>query len=167
MATQLHAPHTTPYRPKYYSASDIRIAIAVAEWNNDITFALRDGALATLREAGVSEEQIKVVHVPGAFELTYAASSFLHSEELYDAVIVLGCVIRGDTSHYDHICEGVTYGITSLNRNAAAPVIFGLVTTENHQQALDRAGGKLGNKGSEAAQCALQMIDVACEISRD
>ncbi len=152
------------YTLRSCSAQDVRIAIAVAEWNNDITFALRDGAVTALKASGVLEENIKVAYVPGAFELTYAAASFLQSETIYDAVIILGCVIRGDTSHYDCICDGVSYGITSLNRNASAPVIFGLVTTENKQQAIDRAGGKLGNKGTEAALTALKMVDFSCEI---
>lgn len=164
MATELHISEESQYSLRHTDVQNVEVAIAVADWNNDITHKLLDGAVNTLKASGLSEEQIKVVHVPGAFELTYAAASFLHAEVFYDAVIVLGCVIRGDTSHYDHICEGVTYGITSLNRNASAPVIFGLVTTENMQQAIDRAGGKLGNKGSEAAITALKMIDASCEI---
>ncbi len=164
MATQLHSPSENIYNLKYCDPKNMAIAIAVADWNSSITYKLLDGAVATLQASGISKEQIKVVHVPGAFELTYAAASFLQTEVYYDAVIVLGCVIRGDTTHYDHICEGVTYGITSLNRNASSPVIFGLITTENMQQAEDRAGGKLGNKGSEAAITALKMIDASCEI---
>ena len=165
--TSLEQNHAkTHYQLRSCSSKEVHIAIAVAEWNNDITFALRDGALAALEASGVPTENIKVAYVPGAFELTYAASSFLQAETLYDAVIILGCVIRGETSHYDCICDGVSYGITSLNRNASAPVIFGLVTTENKQQALDRAGGKLGNKGTEAALTALKMIDFSCEINQ-
>lgn len=164
MSTQLQPQKENYYTLRHCSAEEVRIAIAVAEWNSDITFALRDGAVDALLASGVSKENIKVCYVPGAFELTYAAASLLQSVHIYDAVIVLGCVIRGDTSHYDHICDGVSYGITSLNRNASAPVIFGLVTTENKAQALDRAGGALGNKGTEAAITALKMIDFSCEI---
>ena len=165
--TSLEQNHAeTHYQLRSCSSKEVHIAIAVAEWNNDITFALRDGALAALEASGVPTENIKVAYVPGAFELTYAAASFLQAETLYDAVIILGCVIRGETAHYDCICDGVSYGITSLNRNASAPVIFGLVTTENKQQALDRAGGKLGNKGTEAALTALKMIDFSCEINQ-
>lgn len=152
------------YRLQHIPSKDIEIAIAVADWNSNITHKLLEGAVEVLQKSGVTKEQIKVVHVPGAFELTYAAAAFLQTEVYYDAIIVLGCVIRGDTSHYDHICEGVTYGITALNRNASSPVIFGLITTENLQQAEDRAGGKLGNKGAEAAITALKMIDTSCEI---
>ncbi len=166
MATQLNLNEEEKYLPQQVPIEELDIAIAVADWNDNITHKLLDGALKTLKASGLKEEQIKVVHVPGAFELTYAAASFLNTETYYDAVIVLGCVIRGDTTHYDHICEGVSYGITSLNKNASSPVIFGLVTTENLQQAEDRAGGKLGNKGSEAAITALKMIDISCEIQK-
>ncbi len=164
MATNLQSPLEESYTVQRVEVSELDIAIAVSDWNSNITEKLLEGAIQTLVKSGLKKEQIKVVHVPGAFELTYAAASFLHTETYYDAIITLGCVIRGDTTHYDHICEGVSYGITSLNRNASVPVIFGLVTTENEEQALDRAGGKLGNKGSEATITALKMIDISCEI---
>lgn len=140
------------------AAESLRIAIVVAQWNGDITAPLCDGAVTSLIDSSIPKENISVFHVPGAFELTYAAAR-LNSTKNYDAVIVLGCVIRGDTSHYDHICDGVAQGITHLNAQGECPVIFGLITTENKQQAIDRSGGILGNKGSEAAVTALQMID--------
>ncbi|MBB6276258.1 6,7-dimethyl-8-ribityllumazine synthase [Porphyromonas circumdentaria] len=164
MSTLLHNLSEGHYKLKHLATEEVEIAIAVADWNSHITHKLLEGALEVLHQSGIKEKQIKIVHVPGAFELTYAAAAFLQTEVYYDAVIILGCVIRGDTSHYDHICDGVTYGITSLNRNASSPVIFGLITTENEQQALDRAGGALGNKGAEAAITALKMIDTSCEI---
>lgn len=156
----------TPCALQHKQANELRIAICYAEWNSDITHLLRDGAIATLREAGLLETQISLLSVPGAFELTYAAASCLESPAFYDAVIIIGCVIRGETSHYDCICNAVTQGITTLNLHADKPVIFGLITTENKQQALDRSGGKLGNKGCEAAIAALQMIDFSCELEK-
>lgn len=153
------------YTPKYLDISKQRIAVVYAEWNSDITHSLRDGAISTLAKAGVPEEQILSIAVPGAFELNFAAGRLMKKKEI-DAIIILGCVIRGETSHYDCICDGVTEGITRLNIKGKKPVIFGLITTENHQQAVDRSGGKLGNKGSEAAIAALQMLDFSCKIEK-
>ena len=132
------------------------IAIVVARWNGHITEALLDGALKVLDENGCNTE---VVRVPGTIELTYAASLLMQSEK-YDAIIVLGCVIKGDTPHFDYVCQSVTLGITQLNLEGDAPVIFGVLTTLDEQQALDRAGGRLGNKGAEAAITALHMVEV-------
>ncbi len=147
-----------PYRLRTAKTEKIRIAIVTSQWNDNITTPLRIGAAETLQVCEIPSQNIDFYEVPGAFELTYAAARLLRSKK-YDAIIVLGCVIRGDTSHYDHICDGVSVGITRLNTEGETPVIFGLVTTENLQQALDRAGGVVGNKGSEAAITALQMID--------
>lgn len=148
------------YTPKNYRPQDIhKVAVIYSEWNSFVTFPLKEGAVEVLRASGLSDEQIESIEVPGAFELVYAAANRVHSEEKYDAVIIIGCVIRGDTSHYDCICDGVTQGIVRLNSLGQTPVIFGLITTENRQQAEDRAGGKVGHKGKEAAITALQMID--------
>ncbi len=136
-----------------------KIAVVVAEWNDEITFSLRDGAYSTLVKNGVQEDKIEVYYVPGTFELTQAARIMLESHR-FDAVIVLGCVIQGETRHFDFICQGVTQGITQLNANYDVPVIFGVLTTDNKQQAIDRAGGKHGNKGDEAAYTALKMIEL-------
>lgn len=141
------------------NASDFKIAIVVAEWNKEITFALRDGAYDTLIKYGVKEENIEVVYVPGTFELTHGAQVMAESTK-FDSVIVLGCVIQGETPHFDYICQGATQGITELNVKYDIPFIFGVLTTNNQQQALDRAGGKHGNKGDEAAFTALKMIDL-------
>ena len=136
-------------------------AIAVADWNSNVTYALLQGAIDSLVENGVPESQIKIVHVPGTFELTYAAKQFVEKGTEYAAVIVLGCVIQGDTPHFDFVCQGVTYGISDLNaRRDRCPVIFGVLTTNTLQQALDRAGGELGNKGVEAAITAIKMANI-------
>ncbi len=134
-----------------------RYAIIVADWNSEITYAMAEGAIATLREHGVKEEHITVVHVPGTVELTYAASRQMDDN---DAVIVIGCVIKGDTPHFDYVCQSVTQGVTLLNSEGTTPVIFSVLTTLDKQQALDRAGGKLGNKGVEGAVTAIRMANI-------
>lgn len=135
----------------------MKIGIAVAQWNTEITSALLSGAKETLLKHNVKEENIGVIKVPGTFELTLAAQSLLEYTSA-DAVIVLGCVIQGDTRHFDFICNSVTQGITELNIKYNKPVIFGVLTTNDLQQAKDRSGGKLGNKGDEAAVTAIQMV---------
>lgn len=136
-----------------------RIAIVVAEWNPEITNALRDAAIDTLRKHGVAKSDIEVIPVPGTFELTLGAL-LIGKKKSIDAVICLGCVIQGDTKHFDFICQGVTYGITELNITLEKPIVFGVLTTNNMQQAKDRSGGKHGNKGDEAAVTALKMIAI-------
>ncbi|WP_373816216.1 6,7-dimethyl-8-ribityllumazine synthase [Porphyromonas loveana] len=138
------------------SGKDYRIGIAVAEWNRNITEPLLAGALEALIEHGVAQENIIVQHVPGTFELTYA-SAYLCEQHEVDAVIAIGCVVRGDTPHFDYICQGVSQGITQLNVDGFVPVIFGVLTTETMLQAEERAGGRHGNKGTEAAITALKM----------
>jgi len=140
--------------------SNQQYAIAVADWNSEITYALLDGAFDTFVQHGVKTENIKVVHVPGAFELTFAAQR-LAMQGKYAAVITLGCVIQGDTPHFDYVCQGVTYGVAKLNANPdCCPVIFGVLTTNTLQQSLDRAGGIHGNKGTEAAVTAIKMANI-------
>ena len=134
-----------------------KVGIVYAEWNDEITYALRDGAVKTLVENGVDENDITLASVPGSFELIFGASQMVKSGS-YDAVIAIGCVIRGDTPHFDYICEGVTAGLAKLNVEFNVPVIFGLITTNNLLQAQERAGGRLGNKGDECAVTALQMM---------
>ena len=136
--------------------SAMKFGIVVSEWNEEITVSLLEGALTTLKKHGVKEENIKVQTVPGSFELPYGAR-VVAEQSTPHAVICLGCVIQGETRHFDYICQGVTKGITELNLDYDIPFIFGLLTTENLQQALDRAGGKHGNKGDEAAVTALKM----------
>lgn len=155
MATALH--HLSDYDPtKVPDASNMCIGIVVSEWNPEITGALLDGAVKTLEKHGCLPENIHVKTVPGSFELVYGAQQMTKNDG-FDAVIVLGCVIRGETPHFDYICEGVTYGIASLNASQNIPVIYGLLTTDNLEQAQDRSGGKLGNKGDECAVDAIKM----------
>ena len=133
------------------------IGIVVAEWNIAITGALRDGAINTLLGNGVHEKNIVVKYVPGSFELTMGAQ-LLCEDKTIDAVIALGCVIQGETRHFDFICDAVAHGVTNVSLKYNKPVIFGVLTPNTLQQAEDRAGGKHGNKGDEAAVTALKMI---------
>ncbi len=142
------------YNPAAINGKGMSVAVVRTRWNEQITSLLADGALKTLADAGAEADEYVV---PGAIELTYAARRLVDSER-YDAVIVLGCVIKGDTPHFDYVCRSVTQGITSLNADGAVPVIFGVLTVLNEQQALDRCGGPAGHKGVEAAQTAMQMV---------
>jgi 6,7-dimethyl-8-ribityllumazine synthase len=137
--------------------SSTRFALVVAGWNEDVTEALYQGATATLLSHGVTKENVIRKNVPGSFELPLGAQWMADRDEI-DAVICLGCVIRGETPHFDYICQAVAYGITEVGLRTKKPVIFGVLTTLNKQQALDRAGGKYGNKGEEAALSAIQML---------
>lgn len=141
-----------------------KIAIVVAEWNAKITGALYEGALQTLLKHGVKEENIITMAVPGSFELTAAAEILLNRNTSLDAVICIGCVIQGDTKHFDFICDAVANGITNVGIKHSKPVIFGVLTTNDEEQAIDRAGGKHGNKGDEAAITALKMANFAATI---
>lgn len=134
-----------------------RIAIVDTAWNAHITGQLRQGAVEALEAAGVKADDIDTYQVPGAVELTFAASQLIETSS-YDAIIVFGCVIRGETPHFDYVCQSVTQGVTALNADCDTPVIFGLLTVNNEQQALDRIGGKAGHKGIEAAMTALDMV---------
>lgn len=142
------------------NGSDYVVGIVVAEWNREITDALAQGAFDTLLEHGVEEENIHLVHVPGSFELTTGADLMLSNDPSLDAVICIGCVIQGETRHFDFICEAVSQGITNVALKHEKPVIFSVLTTNDMQQALDRAGGKHGNKGVEGAVTALKMINL-------
>lgn len=145
------------------SAEGMKFGIVVAEWNYQITGALAQGAVDTLIKHGAKEENITLKHVPGTFELPLGGQ-FLAEYSHADAIILLGCVIQGDTRHFDFICNGVTQGTTELNLKYNKPFIFGVLTTENEQQALDRAGGRLGNKGDEAAVTAIKMVALKEEL---
>ena len=153
-----------------YDASSVpsgkgkRIGIVVSEWNPTITNALMRGAYETLVKFGVAENDIVVEYVPGSFELVYGAKLLIENADV-DSVIVLGCVIQGDTPHFTFVCEGVTQGVTKLNVQYNCPVIFGLLTTNTFEQAEDRAGGKHGNKGDEAAVTALKMIALHSRVN--
>ena len=137
-------------------ATGLRVGIVVSEWNDKITGALLEGACSTLVKHGVREEDINVKTVPGSFELIYGSARFMNSGQV-DAVIAIGCVIRGDTPHFDYICQGVTQGLADLNRQGKVPVIYGLLTCNTLEQAEQRCGGMLGNKGDECAVTAIKM----------
>mgnify|MGYP000909103941 CR=1 FL=1 len=139
------------------NAAPFQFGIVVSEWNHEVTSALKEGAVQTLLKHGAVEANIIVKQVPGSFELTLGAQ-YLAEHTHVDAILCLGCVIQGETRHFDFICEAVANGITNLNIKYNMPVIFGVLTPDNQQQALDRAGGKHGNKGDEAAITAIKML---------
>ena len=150
-------PNTVP------SAKGMRFGIVVSDWNNEITWALLEGAINTLTKHGTVEQNIVVKHVPGSFELPLAGQ-FIAEYDDVDAIICLGCVIQGETPHFTYVCQGVTQGIASLNLEYNIPFIFGVLTTDTMQQALVRAGGKHGNKGDEAAITAIKMAALQAEM---
>ena len=155
MATALH--NLSNYDPnKVPDASNMCFGIVVSEWNPERTRALLDGAVGTLEKHGALPENIHIKTVPGSFELVYGAHQMTLNDG-YDAIIILGSVIRGETPHFDYICQGVTQGIAQLNATSQIPVIYGLLTTNDLRQAQDRAGGRLGNKGNECAVVAIKM----------
>ena len=136
--------------------SGSKFGIVVSEWNSEITEALYAGAVETLLQNGASKDNIIKRNVPGSYELTLGAQWL--AKENIDAVICLGCVIQGETPHFDYICQAVANGITNVGLKYDKPVIFGVLTTLTLQQAMDRAGGKHGNKGDEAAATAIKML---------
>ena len=153
------------YKPlQINDAGSFRIGIVVSEWNDFVTYNLRDGALDTLKMEGVKEENIQIFKVPGAFELNYASMQ-LCKERKFDAVIAIGCVIRGETPHFDYVCSAVAQGIKDCNVLTDVPTIFCVLTDDTKEQSIARSGGNLGNKGIEAAVTALQMIDFKRNIS--
>jgi len=136
---------------------DKKFAIVVSEWNEEVTESLYNGALETLLKYGAERQHIYRKNVPGSFELPLAAQWMAQMDEI-DAVICIGCVIQGETKHFDFICQAVAQGITEVSLKYNKPVIFGVLTPNTQQQALDRAGGKHGNKGDEAAITAIKML---------
>ena len=144
-------------------AGKMRFGIVVSDWNHDITHALLEGATKTLKKHGATDNNIVIKHVPGSFELTLGGQFFAEYDDL-DAIICLGCIIQGETPHFTYICQSVTYGITKLNLEYNIPFIFGVLTTLNYEQARDRAGGKHGNKGDEAAVTAIKMAALQFEM---
>jgi 6,7-dimethyl-8-ribityllumazine synthase len=134
-------------------------AIVVAEWNEEITEPLYQGAFDALLKLGAKKKNIIRKTVPGSFELPLAAQWMTEKKEI-DAVICLGCIIQGETAHFDYICQAVAYGVMKVNLKSNKPVAFGVLTTLNKQQAMDRAGGKYGNKGEEAAVTVIKMLEI-------
>lgn len=149
-----HLPENLP------DAGPFRFGIVVADWNAEITGALLQGASEALGKAGSDPLNIVTVHVPGSFELT-AGATLLAEQNSFDAIICLGCVIQGETRHFDFICQAVANGLTNLSLQTGIPVIFGVLTTNTMEQARERAGGKYGNKGFEAGVTAVQMAALA------
>ncbi len=141
------------------NVSQIKIAIVVSEFNQSITGKLLEGAVSRLNQLNFNANQITIVKVPGAVEIPLIAKLLAKSEK-YDAIICLGAVIRGDTSHYDYVCQQVSQGCQQVMMEFDIPVIFGILTTENEEQAEDRVGGKEGHKGIDAADAAIEMIKV-------
>ncbi len=136
-----------------------KIAIVISDFNTHITEKLLEGALEHLKSQGKTENEIRVIHVPGAVEIPLVAKALALTEE-YNAIIALGAVIRGETTHYDYVCEQVSQGCQKIMLDHMIPVIFGVLTTENDEQAYDRVGGKHGHKGADAAEAALYMIEL-------
>ncbi|MEA3317344.1 MAG: 6,7-dimethyl-8-ribityllumazine synthase [Bacteroidota bacterium] len=147
------------------SATNMSFGIVTAEWNDEVTKALMKGAHDALIKHGAKEENILAKFVPGTVELTLGAQFMMENTDV-DAVIVLGCVIQGETPHFDYVCQSVTHGTTELNMEYNSPVIFGVLTTNSMQQAKDRAGGKHGNKGIEAAITAIKMVELKSEMQK-
>ena len=142
----------------------LKIGIIVSQWNNHITNRLLEGALSVLEKSGILKENIIVKQVPGTFELPLGGQYLLEKKQV-DGVICIGCVIRGETKHFDYVCQGATNGIMSLGLRYNKPVIFCVLTDENEQQSLNRSGGKYGNKGTECAVACLEMIELKSKIA--
>lgn len=152
------------YQPlEINNADEFTIGIVFSEWNNFVTHRLRDAAIGILKKEGVRENHISIFQVPGAFELSYATMQLCKSKK-YDAVIAIGCVIRGETSHFDYVCSAVAQGIKDCNVFTDVPAVFCVLTDDTKEQSIARSGGNLGNKGVEAAVTALQMIDFKRKI---
>lgn len=143
-----------------YTIKDKKVGIVTSKWNDDITFSLEKACIKTLKAHGLEKDNLHVIKVPGSFELPYGAKFLLGKHKL-DSVICLGCVIKGETKHDEYINHAVATGLTSLSIMSSKPVIFGVLTPNTKEQALDRAGGKYGNKGDEAAITAIEMMCLA------
>jgi len=144
---------------------NIKIGIVVSEWNETITGALKEGALAFLSESGITKNQLSVHAVPGSFELPAAAAALLDADDTLNAVICLGCVIQGETRHFEFISQAVANGIMRVSLDYGVPVVFGVLTCDTMEQAQERAGGKHGNKGVEAAYTCLKMLELQQKIN--
>ena len=165
MSTILNTNGENLVLPEIDSRVQGNFVVITAEWNKDITYSLRDGAVATLKACGVGDDKIKCVSVPGTVELVNGAGFYCRREGT-SAVIVIGVVIRGDTPHFDYVCQIAAEGVALLNSRGEVPVIFGVLTVDTPQQAIERAGGRLGNKGSEAASAAVAMANMHAEAEK-
>ena len=157
MSTELHTNYIAKELPH---VEGLKVGVVAAKWNNKVTDALLKGVVDRIVEAGYSADDISVCRVPGTVELTFAASQMARYGEV-DAVVMIGCVIRGGTPHFDYVCDNATQGCAILNATQDVPIIFCVLTTDDEQQALDRAGGALCNKGTEAAEAAIEMAALA------
>ncbi len=146
------------------SAKDMKFGIVVSEWHNEITHAMLRGTCETLIRQGANEKHLYIEYVPGSFELPLGGQ-YIAEYLKPDAIICLGCIIQGETRHFDFICQGVTQGIAELNLKYNIPFVFGVLTTDTIEQARERAGGKYGNKGDEAAATAIRMVQLKQDIS--
>lgn len=160
MSTILNTNGTELEVPQLLDAANFKCAVFTAEWNAEVTDALLKGVTDTLGKAGVNPDNIFSQPVPGTVELVNAAGMAMRHLQDLSAIIILGCVVRGDTPHFDYVCQVVSQGVAELNARGEAPVIFGVLTVNDMQQALDRAGGRLGNKGAEAAVAAIKMANL-------
>jgi 6,7-dimethyl-8-ribityllumazine synthase len=144
---------------------NIKIGIVVSEWNETITGALKEGALAFLYESGIAKNQIALQYVPGSFEIPFAAAMMLDADDSMDAIICLGCIIQGETRHFEFISQAMANGVMRVSLDYGVPVIFGILTCDTMEQAMERSGGKHGNKGIEAAYTCLKMIELQQKIN--
>ena len=147
------------------SANGMRFALVAARFNSYIVDHLVNGAIDTLVRHGAARADITLTHVPGSFEIPLACQKLAESKQ-FDAVVALGCVIRGETSHYDHVCDAVAKGVSDVALATSVPVAFGVITTENIEQAIARAGCKAGNKGADAALAAIEMANLVREVDK-
>lgn len=176
MSTILNTNGTSIEVPNLHHAVSGKFYVVTADWNPAITEELRDGAIGVLRRSGIAKDRIIPISVAGTVELINAAATLLNRTnalpgtgniDATEAVIIIGCVIRGDTPHFDYVCQMAAQGTAMLNASGRAPVIFGVLTVDNLQQAQERAGGILGNKGAEAAVAAIQMANMHAQIRLD
>lgn len=157
MSTILNTEGSLLEIPEIRDKKNFRVAIVTAQWNRNVNERLLTGALEVFEKAGLEKSQVEQYSVPGAVELVYSAARLIKCPVRYNAIIVIGTVIRGDTPHFDYVCSQAADGVCRLNCKGDTPVIFGVLTVDKLQQALDRAGGSLGNKGAEAAVAAIEM----------
>lgn len=163
MATENLSSYDKDHLP---DARTMRIGIVVSEWNQKITSGLLKGCLDALSDCGVKSSNICVAHVPGSFELPLGAQLLFENHSI-EAVICLGCVIRGETAHFDFVCQACSNGVQSLSLKIGKPVIFGVLTDDNEEQSIARSGGSKGNKGTEAAVTAIKMIGLQRELENN
>jgi len=150
--------------PSEIDPTNLSIAVIASQFNTDVTDRLVAGAVGCFREYGLKPESIEIIRVPGAWELPQAASLVLRLDR-HDAIVTLGCVIRGETPHFDYVCSAANNGVSAVAREASIPILFGVLTTDNREQALARAGKGADNKGYEAAAAALQMVDLYARLA--